>query len=115
GQVVFAGSIEQMLERAPAAVHVLRTSNDAAALSMASCRRDLKVWNAGEGGLEVTADVDALDAYVIALAGAGIALRSMERRTRSLDSLFLELTGAETPEPRRTAVQADEPAESVAS
>ena len=48
---------------------------------------------AEEGGLEVAGDTDALDAYTIALGQAGIALRSLERRTRSLESLFLELTG----------------------
>jgi hypothetical protein len=44
-------------------------------------------------GLEVAGDGDALDAFTIALGQAGIALRSLERRTRSLESLFLELTG----------------------
>ncbi len=115
GRVVFAGSAKRLLEHAPAAVHALRTSNDAAAASVASCRRGLKVWSAGDDGLEVTADVDALDAYVIALASAGVAVRSMERRTRSLESLFLELTGIRTPELQRTAVEAGECAESVAS
>src|SRR5262245_17463714 len=115
GQVVFAGSVEQMLERAPAAVHALRTSNDAAALSVATCRRGLKVWRTEDDGLEVAADGEALYAYVIALAGAGVAVRSMERRTRSLESLFLELTGRQTPVLPGTAVHAGEPAESVAS
>ena len=115
GRIVFADSVERLRERAPAAIHVLRTSNDAAALSLASCRRGLKVSNAGDAGLEVTADTDALDAYVIALASAGIAIRSMERHTRSLESLFLELTGTVTPDPPPTAIQVTKPAESFAS
>jgi hypothetical protein len=41
----------------------------------------------------VSADIAALDAYVIALGRAGIAVRVLERRVRSLESLFLELTG----------------------
>jgi ABC-2 type transport system ATP-binding protein len=45
------------------------------------------------GGLHVSADIDALDAYVIALGRAGVAVRVLERRARSLESLFLELTG----------------------
>ena len=45
-----------------------------------------------DGGLEVSADVEALDAYVISLGCAGIAVRVLERRVRSLECLFLELT-----------------------
>ena len=44
------------------------------------------------GGLEVLAEIEALDAYVIALGRAGVAVRVLERRARSLESLFLELT-----------------------
>src|SRR5215813_7543603 len=45
GRVVFFGAVEQLRDRAPATLHALRTSNDAAALSLASCRRGLKVRN----------------------------------------------------------------------
>ena len=41
----------------------------------------------------MSADTGALDAYVIALGRAGIAVRALERRSRSLESLFLDLTG----------------------
>ena len=40
----------------------------------------------------MTASVGALDTYVIALGRAGIAVRMLEQRARSLESLFLELT-----------------------
>jgi ABC-2 type transport system ATP-binding protein len=53
----------------------------------------VKVTLAAGGGLHVSADVEALDAYVIALGRAGVAVRVLERRARSLESLFLELTG----------------------
>jgi ABC-2 type transport system ATP-binding protein len=115
GRIAFEGSVERLRERAPAMLHMLHTSNDAAALSLASCRRSLKVWSAGDDGLEISADVDALDAYVIALANAGVGVRSLERRTRSLESLFLELTVIRPSEWERTQVQANEHAESVAS
>jgi hypothetical protein len=48
-------------------------------------------------GLDVSADVAALDAFVIALGHAGIAIRGLERRTRSLESLFVELTAPVDP------------------
>jgi ABC-2 type transport system ATP-binding protein len=45
------------------------------------------------GSLEVSAPIDVLDAYVVGLGRAGVAVRHFERRTRSLESLFLDLTG----------------------
>jgi len=44
------------------------------------------------GGLELQADDASLDAYVISLGKRGIAVRSLERRAPSLESLFLQLT-----------------------
>jgi len=95
GHVVYSGSVEELRMRAPAALHFLHTSDDHAAHTLGSGRRGLKVRcsAASEGGLEVAGDTDVLDAYTIALGQAGIAFRSFERRTRSLESLFLELTG----------------------
>ncbi|HEY1304731.1 MAG TPA: ABC transporter ATP-binding protein [Vicinamibacterales bacterium] len=92
GRVVFSGAVVELKKCAPAAVHALRTSDDDAALTVASGRAGMKVSSAGERGLEITADVDALDAFVIALGHAGVAVRALERRVRSLESLFLELT-----------------------
>jgi ABC-2 type transport system ATP-binding protein len=94
GRVVYAGSAEALRLRAPAALHLLHTSDDQAAHALGSGLRGLKVRRSGtdEGGLEVAGDAGALDAYTIALGQAGIALRSLERRARSLESLFLELT-----------------------
>ncbi len=95
GAVVYSGSVGELRQRAPSALHLLHTSDDFAAHDLALGRRGLKVRPAcdGESGLEVTGETDALDAYTVALGQAGIALRSLERRTRSLESLFLELTG----------------------
>src|SRR5262249_45396369 len=89
---VFSGTVDELRQRAPAAVHALRTSDDDAALDVALERIDLKVTLSAEGGLEVSAPPDALDAYVIALGCAGVAVRALERRTLSLESLFLDLT-----------------------
>jgi hypothetical protein len=40
----------------------------------------------------VSAETEVLDAYVIALGCSGVAVRVLEHRARSLQSLFLELT-----------------------
>jgi ABC-2 type transport system ATP-binding protein len=92
GRVVFSGTVDELRELAPV-VHVLRTNDDRTALNVASQRPELKVARAADGFLQMSADVEALDAYVIALGRAGVAIRSLQRRARSLESLFLELTG----------------------
>lgn len=104
GRVVYSGSVELLRLRAPAAVHVLHTSDDHAAYQIGSVRRNLKVRPTGteEGGLELDGGRDVLDSYTVALGQAGIAVRSLERRIRSLESLFLELT-----RPRRSEAPAD--------
>src|SRR5262245_13399685 len=91
GRVVFSGAVDELRALAPV-VHALRTSDDRIALNAASRRPELKVATAADGCLLVSADVEALDAYAIALGRAGIAIRSLECRARSLESLFLELT-----------------------
>jgi ABC-2 type transport system ATP-binding protein len=100
GRAIFSGTVDQLRMQAPAAVHMLRTSDDGAALGVASHRPGLRVVPATDGGLEVSADAAALDGYVIALGRAGVAVRALERRARSIESLFLELTaqgGADDP------------------
>jgi len=95
GRVVFSGRVDELRMLAPASVHALRTSDDRAAVDLALGLHGVKVRIAREqdGGLEVSADTDALDSYVIKLGRAGVAVRVLERCTRSLESLFLEITG----------------------
>src|SRR5262245_46746124 len=93
GRVIFSGTVADLRKLAPADVYALRTSDDGAAREVASGRSRLTVTPLTGAGLQVSADVDALDEYVIALGYNGIAVRALERRTRSLESLFLELTG----------------------
>jgi ABC-2 type transport system ATP-binding protein len=92
GRVIFAGTVDELRRHAPAPVHVLHTSDDGAALGLADGLLGVRVAGSTDGGLEVTASVGALDTYVIALGRAGIAVRMLEQRARSLESLFLELT-----------------------
>jgi ABC-2 type transport system ATP-binding protein len=95
GRVVYSGSLHELRRRAPTALHVLHTSDDHAARVLGSAVRGLRVRRSGaeEGGLEVAGDAAALDRFTVTLGQAAIAIRSLERRTRSLESLFLELTG----------------------
>jgi len=89
GKVAFSGTVDELRKRASSAVHRLRTSDDGRARSIGGA----EVTVAADGdGLDVCADESALDAYVIALGQAGIAVRSLESKDRSLESLFLRLT-----------------------
>jgi ABC-2 type transport system ATP-binding protein len=92
GRVVFSGAVNQLRKLAPDPVHALRTSDDCAALDLASRSPGVTVESATERGVEVSAGIESLDAYVIALGHAGIAVRALEHRARSLESLFLQLT-----------------------
>jgi ABC-2 type transport system ATP-binding protein len=92
GRVVFSGTVDELRTLAPAAAYVLRTSDDRTALRVAVHRHGLNVMQIA-GSLEVSAPIDVLDAYVVGLGRAGVAVRHLERRTRSLESLFLDLTG----------------------
>lgn len=98
GQVAFSGTVQDLRRQAPPAVHRLRTSDDQGALSIGTGMPGVQVAMAADGaGLDVGAPAEPLDAYVIALGQAGIAIRGLESRGRSLESLFLRLTG-DTPD-----------------
>ena len=92
GRVIFCGTVDELRKRAPPAPHSLRTSDDRTARAMALHSPGIRVMPSANGGLEVSADVAALDAFVIALGRAGIAIRGLERPPRSLESLFFDLT-----------------------
>jgi ABC-2 type transport system ATP-binding protein len=101
GRVIFAGTVDELRRHAPDPAHVLHTSDNGAALALADGLLGVRAGFAGttDGGLEVTASVGALDTYVIALGRAGIAVRMLEPRGRSLESLFLELTDRKRVQP----------------
>ena len=93
GSVVYSGTIAGLRQAAPAPVHALHTSDDRAALALAAGRPGLRAAAAADvNGLAVAADTESLDAYVLALAEIGIAVRTLEHRGRSLEALFLHLT-----------------------
>jgi ABC-2 type transport system ATP-binding protein len=92
GRIAFTGSIADLRSRMPSETCLLRTSDDRVAFDLAAGRAGLRATVAPHGGLDIAADADSLDAYVIALGCNRIAVRSLERRAPSLESLFLRLT-----------------------
>ena len=92
GRVVFAGRLEAMQADAPDPVWQMRTSDDEAALGQAGQAGGVKAGR-GDSGLAVHAAQDRLDAYVLDLGRAGVAVRGLELDITPLESLFFQLTG----------------------
>ena len=109
GRVVFAGTAEDLRERAPAAPTWLRTSDDvraldlAVALGLGALRRD--------GGLVVRASTATLDDFWLRLAGRGVTAREVRSLATPLEALYAELTG--TGEPGHPGTRAATAAEQV--
>jgi len=93
GRVKFSGTIDALRAIAPDDAHTLRTSDDTRALAIAASAGGVHVAPGKDDSLLLRADEDALDRYVIALGCGGVAVRHLERRARSLESLLLGLTG----------------------
>ena len=93
GRAVWAGSMERLRREAPAPAHRLWTSDDARAVDAAREHPGVRAAPDPEGWLTVNADRDALDAYMVALGPAGIAVRRLELLMTPLESMFFELTG----------------------
>jgi ABC-2 type transport system ATP-binding protein len=93
GRNVWEGSMERLHAEAPAPAHRAWTSDDSRAAALARSVPDVKAFPDPDGWLTIEAGPDALDAYVIALGRAGIAVRRLELLTTALESLFFALTG----------------------
>jgi ABC-2 type transport system ATP-binding protein len=97
GRVVWDGSIERLRAEAPAGEYRLETSDDARALAQSSSHPGVRVRDDGTSGLLVSADRDALDGFVLALAGEGIAVRKLAEVASSVEVMFLALTEEAAP------------------
>ncbi len=100
GRVVWDGSIALLRAQAPASAHRMSTSDDAAALSLAAGHLGVRVRRSAEGDLLVSAEMGALDPYVVGLGRAGVAVRRLELETSPLESMFFSLTGDHEAGPR---------------
>jgi ABC-2 type transport system ATP-binding protein len=87
GRVAYAGPVSRLRESAPAPTHRMRTSDDVAASRLAPTSVELI-----GGSLRLAATPDALDAYVLALGRADIAVRALATETTSLEAAFFRLT-----------------------
>jgi ABC-2 type transport system ATP-binding protein len=92
GRVVFSGTRAAFAACAGRDLYSLQTSDDALAVTVARECPGIAISAAADRGFEVEADTPSLDAYVIALGRHGVAVRSLVRHARSLETRFLELT-----------------------
>jgi ABC-2 type transport system ATP-binding protein len=93
GADVWTGTAAEMRAQAPPASNRLATADDRRALEIAAGVPGVSVTQTTAGDLAVEAEGDALDALVLALGGAGIAVRRLEPIAGPLESLFSSLVG----------------------
>jgi ABC-2 type transport system ATP-binding protein len=97
GVVVWDGTAQRLRAEAPPSAYSLNTSDDARSVELLERHPRVRLGAAKPGGsgpesLTVTADQHSLDAYVLALAGAGVAIRRLELLRSPLESMFFMLT-----------------------
>jgi ABC-2 type transport system ATP-binding protein len=102
GRVVWEGTASQLRAQAPPSSYALHTSDDAHALRIAQGQPGVSAA-VGEGALAVEADEDSLDAYMLAVGAAGVAVRRLELLVSPLESMFFVLTGGEQPPERSSS------------
>jgi ABC-2 type transport system ATP-binding protein len=95
GRVVWDGSATELDAQAPASAFELITSDDDAALRIATEREGLRAQLSPRGGIVLTVRPGALDGYVLALGDARIAVRRLELRVSPLESMFFALMSDE--------------------
>ncbi len=96
GAVVWNGSATALRALAPPASYTLCTSDQRRTLALARAHPGVAVTQATFGELSLSAGEGMLDAYVIALGQAGIAIRRLEPLDDPLTQMFFTLT-AESP------------------
>ncbi|HEX3392582.1 MAG TPA: ABC transporter ATP-binding protein [Solirubrobacteraceae bacterium] len=93
GRVVWDGTAAALQATAPAPCYAMATSDDARALEIAGRSPEIHAALAPAGGLEVTAERDHLDSFVLALGDARVAVRRLDLLLSTLESMFFALTG----------------------
>ena len=94
GRVVWDGTADALRAQAPAADYEMDTSDDSRAFEIAA-RQDGVTAARRDGGLRLTIEPGALDALVLALGHAGVAVRRLELVVSPLETMFFALTGGD--------------------
>jgi ABC-2 type transport system ATP-binding protein len=98
GRVVWDGTAAQLVAQAPASAYALHTSDDDRALQIAAGIRGVRAGRSPRGRLTIAVRQDSLDALVLALGDARVAVRRLELLVSPLESMFFALSGDATEE-----------------
>jgi ABC-2 type transport system ATP-binding protein len=93
GKVLAAGRLDALRASAPDPVWRMRTSDDSGTLALAAPLDAVKAASHDDGGLVVHAGTEDMDAFVLALGKADIAVRGLDLDRTPLEALFFQLTG----------------------
>ncbi len=97
GGIVWDGTASALRAQAPASAYRMLTSNDDRALAVAERHPGVGALAAEGGGLELTVEEGRLDAYVLALGSAEVAIRRLELLASPVETMFFALTGEPQP------------------
>jgi ABC-2 type transport system ATP-binding protein len=97
GSVAFHGTIATLRAMAPDPGHLLRTSNDELAVTLAADHTAVAVEHGPDDGLVVTGPQHAVSAYVGSLVRAGVDLVAFTPSRTPLEGLFFMLTDDDSP------------------
>ena len=92
GRVVWSGRAAELRSQAPPSAYACGTSDDDRALAIADRHPRVRARRAPAGELEIEIEESELDAFVLALGRAGVAVRRLELRCSPLESMFFALT-----------------------
>jgi ABC-2 type transport system ATP-binding protein len=93
GRVVWDGTVAQLMAQAPGSAYALHTSDDDRALRIAAAIPGVRAGRSPRGQLAVSVREGNLDALVLALGDARVAVRRLELLLSPLESMFFALSG----------------------
>jgi ABC-2 type transport system ATP-binding protein len=91
GEVAWDGTATELEAAAPMSAFSLVTSDDDAAFALAAQHHTVRAQLSTRGGISLTARPESIDAFVLALGDARIAIRRLELRVSPLESMFFAL------------------------
>jgi ABC-2 type transport system ATP-binding protein len=97
GQVVWDGTADLLRAQAPASAYRMATSDDELARSVAKRQPGIHALVSETGSLELNVQKGSLDAYVLGLGTAGVAVRRLELLASPVESMFFALTAEPDP------------------
>ncbi len=97
GQVVWDGSATELAAQAPASAYALATSDDEQALRIAADQLGVRAERSSRGELALAVHEGCLDAFVLALGDARVAIRRLDLLVSPLEAMFFALTSDGAP------------------